>query len=53
MPAATARDTAGKRGLLLDTPVGSSGWLAPAWCGGLLVFSYAVASALFRSRTAR
>ena len=29
------------RGLLLGTPIGSSGWLAVAWCGGLLVVSYA------------
>ncbi len=41
------------RGLLVGTPVGSSGWLAVAWCGGLLVVSCAAASALFRRRTAR
>ena len=41
------------RGLLLGTPVGSSGWLAVAWCGGLLVVSFALSAALFRRRTAR
>jgi ABC-2 type transport system permease protein len=39
------------RGLLLDTPVGSSPWLALAWCGGILVASVALASALLRRRT--
>jgi ABC-2 type transport system permease protein len=39
------------RGLLLDAPVGSSPWLALAWCGGILVASVALASALFRRRT--
>jgi len=41
------------RGLLLGTPVGSSGWLAVAWCGGLLAISVALSSALFRRRTSR
>jgi ABC-2 type transport system permease protein len=41
------------RGLLLGTAIGSSGWLAAAWCGGLLVVSYAASAALFRHRTAR
>lgn len=41
------------RGLLLGTPIGSSAWLAVAWCGGLLVVSYVAAAALFRRRTAR
>jgi ABC-2 type transport system permease protein len=41
------------RGLLLGTPVGSNGWQAVAWCGGLLLVSYVAASALFRRRTAR
>jgi ABC-2 type transport system permease protein len=39
------------RGLLLDAPVGSSPWLALAWCGGILVASVALASVLFRRRT--
>lgn len=41
------------RGLLLGAPIGSSGWLAAAWCGGLLVVSYTASSVLFRRRTAR
>jgi ABC-2 type transport system permease protein len=41
------------RGFLIGTPVGSSGWLALAWCGGLLLASYAAASALFRRRATR
>jgi ABC-2 type transport system permease protein len=40
------------RGLLLDTPVGNSPWLALAWCGGILVASVALAGVLFRRRTA-
>jgi ABC-2 type transport system permease protein len=39
------------RGLLLDTPVGTSPWLALAWCGGILVASVALAGVLFRRRT--
>jgi ABC-2 type transport system permease protein len=40
------------RGLLLDSPVGTSPWLALAWCGGILVASVALAGVLFRRRTA-
>jgi ABC-2 type transport system permease protein len=40
------------RGLLLDTPVGSSPWLALAWSAGILVASVALAGMLFRRRTA-
>jgi ABC-2 type transport system permease protein len=40
------------RGLLLGSPIGSYGWQAVAWCGGLLVVSYAAAAVLFRRRTA-
>jgi ABC-2 type transport system permease protein len=39
------------RGLLLDTPVGPSLWLALAWCCGILVVSVALSSVLFRHRT--
>jgi ABC-2 type transport system permease protein len=38
------------RGLLLGSPIGSYGWLAVAWCGGLLIASYAAATVLFRRR---
>jgi ABC-2 type transport system permease protein len=40
------------RGLLLDTPVGTSPWQAVAWCGGILAVSVALCGALFRRRTA-
>jgi ABC-2 type transport system permease protein len=40
------------RGLLLNTPVGTSPWLALAWCGGILVASVALSSVLFRRCTA-
>jgi ABC-2 type transport system permease protein len=40
------------RGLLLDAPVGTSPWLALAWCGGILAASVALSSVLFRRRTA-
>ena len=36
------------RGLLVGTPVGNHGWLAVAWCVGILIISVAVASQLFR-----
>jgi hypothetical protein len=39
------------RGLLLGTPVGTSPWLALAWCGGILLVSVALASALLPRRT--
>ena len=40
------------RGLLLGAPVGTSPWLALAWCGGILVASVALSGVLFRRRTA-
>jgi ABC-2 type transport system permease protein len=39
------------RGLLLDTPVGSTPWVALAWCGGILVVSIVASAALFKRRT--
>jgi ABC-2 type transport system permease protein len=39
------------RGLLLGTPVGTSPWLALAWCGAILVASVALTGVLFRRRT--
>jgi hypothetical protein len=38
------------RGLLMGTPVGTSGWQAPAWCGGLLAASAGLTGVLFRRR---
>jgi ABC-2 type transport system permease protein len=39
------------RGLLMGTPIGSSAWLAAAWCTGIAAVSIAVAAVLFRRRT--
>jgi ABC-2 type transport system permease protein len=41
------------RALILGTPIGNHGWLAVAWCVGLLVVSMPIASWLFRRKTAR
>lgn len=41
------------RGLLTDTPIGGSGWIAGAWCVGILVVSYVSARMLFSRRTAK
>ena len=41
------------RGLLTGTPIGSSGWQAAAWSGGLLVAACCAAVQGFRRRTAR
>ncbi|GGS18022.1 transport permease protein [Streptomyces aureoverticillatus] len=38
------------RGLLLDQPVGSTPWVALAWCGGILVGAVGLAGVLFRRR---
>lgn len=39
------------RALLLDTPIGSSAWLALIWCAGIIVVSVALSIVLFRRRT--
>jgi ABC-2 type transport system permease protein len=39
------------RGLLTGQPVGSTPWLALAWCGAILAVSVTVSGALFRART--
>ncbi len=41
------------RGLLLGTPIGDNGWLAVAWCAGILLVAIPTAAALFRNRTSR
>ncbi len=41
------------RGLLMGTPIGSSAWLAVAWCVGILVVSVAAAAVAFRRRGRR
>lgn len=40
------------RGLLLGTPVGSTGWVALAWCAGIAAVSIAASGVLFARRTA-
>ncbi|MBT2444654.1 ABC transporter permease [Streptomyces sp. ISL-36] len=40
------------RGLLLDQPVGSTPWIALAWCAGILAIAVAASGALFSRRTA-
>jgi ABC-2 type transport system permease protein len=37
---------------LLGHPIGSSGWIAVAWCAGILLVSVALSAILFRRRTA-
>lgn len=39
------------RGLLLGTPVGSNGWIAVAWCIGILLGSIALSTIFFQRRT--
>ncbi|MFF8607976.1 ABC transporter permease [Streptomyces sp. NPDC015346] len=39
------------RGLLLDQPVGSTPWIALAWCAGILAVALAASGGLFSRRT--
>lgn len=39
------------RALMLGAPIGNHGWLAVAWCVGILLISVPVASWLFRRKT--
>ena len=39
------------RGWLVGTPIGNSGWLAFAWCIGIIVVAMPVATWLFRRKT--
>lgn len=39
------------RGLLLRTPVGSNGWIALAWCAGILAVAVLASGVLFARRT--
>jgi ABC-2 type transport system permease protein/oleandomycin transport system permease protein len=41
------------RGLLLDQPVGSAGWLALAWCVGILLVFVPLSVSLYRRVAAR
>lgn len=41
------------RGLLMQTPVGNSAWLAVGWCVAIAAVGYAAATTLYRRRTAR
>lgn len=40
------------RGLLLDRPIGDNGWIAVAWCAGMLAVAVAVSGVIVRRRTA-
>lgn len=39
------------RALILGTPIGDHGWLAAAWCIGILIVAVPLASWLFRKKT--
>jgi ABC-2 type transport system permease protein len=39
------------RGLLMDQPIGSSGWLAVAWTLGIIALAIPLSAVLFRRRT--
>lgn len=41
------------RSFLTGTPLGDSGWIALAWCGGLLIASFTLATILYRRHTNR
>jgi ABC-2 type transport system permease protein len=38
------------RALLVGTPIGNDGWLAVAWCSGILLVSLPIAAWLFRRK---
>ena len=39
------------RSLFAEQPVGDDGWLAVAWCVGLLLVAYALAMSTYRRKT--
>ncbi len=39
------------RALMLGTPIGNHGWLAVAWCLGMLIIAVPIATWLFRNKT--
>ncbi|WP_406051946.1 ABC transporter permease [Kribbella sp. NBC_00889] len=41
------------RSFLIGAPLGNNGWIALAWCCGLLLFSFMLATSLYRRRTSR
>ncbi|MFG1628423.1 ABC transporter permease [Kribbella sp. NPDC049227] len=41
------------RSFLIGAPLGNNGWIALAWCCGLLLFSFTLATSLYRRRTSR
>lgn len=41
------------RALMLGTPIGNHGWLAVAWCVGIMIVAIPLASLLFRRRSTR
>ncbi|MEV0804569.1 ABC transporter permease [Kribbella sp. NPDC050281] len=41
------------RSFLIGAPLENNGWIALAWCCGLLLFSFTLATSLYRRRTSR
>jgi ABC-2 type transport system permease protein len=41
------------RSFLIGAPSGNNGWIALAWCCGLLLFSFTLATSSYRRRTSR
>lgn len=41
------------RGFLIGVPMGNNGWIALAWCTGLLLFSVTLATSLYKRRISR
>ncbi|MGW1341263.1 ABC transporter permease [Kribbella sp. NPDC002412] len=41
------------RGLLIGAPMGNNGWIALAWCTGLLLFSVTLATSLYKRHVGR
>ena len=41
------------RGLMLGYPIGNHGWIAAAWCVGIIAVAMPLSAYLFRRRTAQ
>ena len=51
-PAGHARSSTPSATCIAEQPVGSEGWIAVAWCVGLLVVAYALAMRTYRAAIA-